>query len=1316
MNPYEVQRYVSVYNQNPYYFDDDFVDEIEKASKEFDIPFQRNIEAEEQKQDNLFNQFISGAVEGFTTLGWADDPVTPSGQIAHSMGHLMGFVPGIVGAPLLKGTMLASSKLGIGLVRGSASQKVLQKTANFFESVSKQKSLPFQAAEFIQGKYVTPGLAKAGYDIAKATKEGSVVADMASSGINLGLASGASSLWGGPREIVESTIHGAAFGGAFGAIGNFTNMRKLLGHPNPKVAQSADDWWFNKVVKGGLGAGLQGGLAFAQDAPTSVVLYESLLGTYFGYKHPSAKRKQAMQYTDSFVNKENEVYGDMHVGRDTEMLKTNEYNALHPEAQDYVRNHYKYRISEKYDRKLKQLDLFIEEPDTPTEASVFLKMMKERLMGNVEAQEAAMKMRKGENSELSEMETLDAKSRAMETFDRDYQQFEESSLIYRVANEIIPEQKEGEKIDKDKPLGELSKDVQEVVDTMSESQLERAKGGDIEAIMEVVKGNVENNPEQREGLDYVTEKMDKDQLELDTPTTIRYFLREIEKSIQGAESPIEILDNILGIYKDSATAKESYETFIEKVKERAENYVPSTEVENGLKQLFNRIQNEELRPYLFFNERGWLGDRDVYNGKGDRVAENQPPPSDEVHFKKTGDFYANVKVVEFKEYEAYGGLHKPYDKHYGPSGELENVMHGYDWLELSKSLDKGKRYLKIPKKDNGVERVYPYHKNIRNLNEEALNNSWDFYMKIFSKIVAGDKNSKGFSARALINKDVKEWLKFHEIDKASKADKDKALRMYKRAMLSNFLYEPGAQFANAQKRVKYESLLASKGMPQKDISRFKDIVGDEGALEFIPVIGEPDGKIHKSNVKGQKEERYLQQEGAIIKDHMYESEVDGYITLHSDLYKRLLETNGFGDDVSRLKPSIAAWIGDQLFIVKGGIHPSHPEYDTSMGASNKGIVMTSAAKMMPNGTKTYYGEAVGYKNNTYQYHFKDSKTGKRVKTPETIKIKLEDLRIDYGVREDAHALESQTIKKQFHVLLNKLQIPEKAFNDFMSAAFDEGIQGNPIANAVVKSIGENPKMPIPKNFRISEIGDAEFTKIVSSPKKYHSLYKELLKEMVGETKYRDRADSFAEEDFLVELDNYVNELQRWAKYSDFDPVSAQAKPELYQAMILRYRKNKFMYPKWKHSASGWVAGVDPISKAKYGKIEKNTFKLGHSYRSKMIKVGGIEKSLEETWRLYKNPKTSSRDKKIYAKALNWAIMRVPSPAVAGTRILDFRGFIDNDLKLSDYGVYMHPKDHFYIDGADVDGDKVFMYQGLPESFTKAVFKQRNELSSATRNA
>ena len=1042
-------------------------------------------------------------------------------------------------------------------------------------------------------------------------------------------------------------------------------------------------------------------------------MYETLLGSYFGYKHPSAKRKQAMMYTDSFSNKENSIYGDVNVGKDTQMLKTPEFSALHPESQDYVRFHYKNRISEKYNRKLGQLDLFINNPETPTEASVFLKGMKERLVSNVEIEEAATRMKKGEKSTLSEMEGLDAKSRAMEKFDREYEAYEDASLVYRVANEIIPEVKEGEKLKKDEPLGKLSKDVQEVVDGMSEKQLERARAGDMSAIMEVVRGKVENEPLQREGLDFVGEKLDRDQMELDTPSSVRLWLREVESHVQGKESPLEILDNILGIYKESATAKESYEGFIDKVKERTEGYVPSDRVENGLKQLFNRIQNEELRPYLFFNEKGWTGERDVFNGKGDRVAENRPIPPDEAHFKKTGDFHKKVQVIEFKEFEAYDSLYKPYDKHSVQVGpyefEMQNIMTGYNWLELSQNLDKGGRYLKIPKKDNGVERVYPYHKKIRNLNPDALERSWDFYMKSFNKIVSSDPNSKGFSAKSLIDKDLNNWIKFHELSNAKREDRDSAIRMYKKAVLSNFLYEPGAQFANAQKRVKYEGLLSSKGMPQKDIARFKDIVGNDGVLEFIPMIGEPDGKIHKSNVKGVPEEKYLQQEGKIIKEHMYESEIDGYLTLHSDLYKRILEVNGFDAQTSRLKPSVAAWIGDQLFIIKGGVHPSHPEYDASMGARNRGIVMTSAAKIIPHGQKTYYGEAVKYKNNTYEYHFKDSKTGKRINNPETIKIKLEDLRIDYGVREDSHAMQSQTIKKQFHVLLNELQVSREGFQDFMKIAFDKGIDGSKEANAVVKAIGDNPKMPIPKNFNIKDIGDAEFTKIVSSPKKYGELYKKLLAEMVRETKHKERADSFAEEEFLVELDTYVNELQRWAKYSDFEPVSAQAKPELYQAMVLRYRKQKYMYPKWKHSASGWVAGVDPITKAKYGNIKRNTFMLGHSYKSKKVMAGGTEMTLEQAWNKYKNAK-SKRDKDIFFDALNYAIMRVPSPAVSGTRVLGFRGFVENNHKLSDYGVYMHPKDHFYIDGADVDGDKVFMYQGLPKTFLNEIYKNRNELS------
>ena len=48
-----------------------------------------------------------------------------------------------------------------------------------------------------------------------------------------------------------------------------------------------------------------------------------------------------------------------------------------------------------------------------------------------------------------------------------------------------------------------------------------------------------------------------------------------------------------------------------------------------------------------------------------------------------------------------------------------------------------------------------------------------------------------------------------------------------------------------------------------------------------------------------------------------------------------------------------------------------------------------------------------------------------------VKINLSDIRINYGVFENAKALKSQTIKKQMHVLLNELQVDPKAFDAFM---------------------------------------------------------------------------------------------------------------------------------------------------------------------------------------------------------------------------------------------------------------------------------------------
>ena len=64
MSPYELEQQISLYNTNPWLFSDNLLDEVEKYSSEYDIPFQRNMDVEEQKQGSYLNQFVSGFSEG----------------------------------------------------------------------------------------------------------------------------------------------------------------------------------------------------------------------------------------------------------------------------------------------------------------------------------------------------------------------------------------------------------------------------------------------------------------------------------------------------------------------------------------------------------------------------------------------------------------------------------------------------------------------------------------------------------------------------------------------------------------------------------------------------------------------------------------------------------------------------------------------------------------------------------------------------------------------------------------------------------------------------------------------------------------------------------------------------------------------------------------------------------------------------------------------------------------------------------------------------------------------------------------------------
>ena len=107
-----------------------------KEFKKVELPFNRDLEAADANLMSTVNQFVSGMVEGFTTLGWAEDPDTTAESIANKVGHLIGFAPDVVASVLSMGQYvpIATAK---AISRGSAGavskglQKAGQKAPSF---------------------------------------------------------------------------------------------------------------------------------------------------------------------------------------------------------------------------------------------------------------------------------------------------------------------------------------------------------------------------------------------------------------------------------------------------------------------------------------------------------------------------------------------------------------------------------------------------------------------------------------------------------------------------------------------------------------------------------------------------------------------------------------------------------------------------------------------------------------------------------------------------------------------------------------------------------------------------------------------------------------------------------------------------------------------------------------------------------------------------------------------------------------------------------------------------------------------------------
>ena len=235
------------------------VEDIRNHAQHYNVPF---YEGEFGILDAV-KQAAGGLWEGFTTLRISDPPDNEYEAIARNIGHLAGFVPGLLSAPLK----------ALGLVKMARGASAL-------------KSIPILGADAVTEaakKIVKPALkaSRGSRFDAVDTASKFMLADKAKhiteGAFHLGVASSISSVWDGVDTMMESFVGGAMAGGVFRGIGNII----------PGTTKG------DKALRALSGSMFMGLPQTFRGATTPEQIYEYLAGAYFGGKEMPWYRAKA---------------------------------------------------------------------------------------------------------------------------------------------------------------------------------------------------------------------------------------------------------------------------------------------------------------------------------------------------------------------------------------------------------------------------------------------------------------------------------------------------------------------------------------------------------------------------------------------------------------------------------------------------------------------------------------------------------------------------------------------------------------------------------------------------------------------------------------------------------------------------------------------------------------------------------------------------------------------------------------------------------------------------------------------------------------
>lgn len=265
------QDLIRVYRYNPQAFNEEQVDELQQIAQLHNLNLKRSEAASNTNIRRIAGQLSSGFIEGFTTIPTGTEPRNTYEGIAHSLGHLAGFAPGIIAAPVKLGSKVVQ-KVGF-----KAFGEAVEKKGGKFFAEANNWSIPMLVGN-ASTKVYDKGLEALKLESIGIFKKGAKTRAVLEQGVHLGTASSVSAIWHGPDAMIDAGVHGTIYGGAFGGLGEMKLLNNRFISKNRKVNQAGE-----QRLKGLIGASMMGLPPTLRGEPIELIMYETLLGGFFGY-------------------------------------------------------------------------------------------------------------------------------------------------------------------------------------------------------------------------------------------------------------------------------------------------------------------------------------------------------------------------------------------------------------------------------------------------------------------------------------------------------------------------------------------------------------------------------------------------------------------------------------------------------------------------------------------------------------------------------------------------------------------------------------------------------------------------------------------------------------------------------------------------------------------------------------------------------------------------------------------------------------------------------------------------------------------------